>query len=148
MHLERLPEFSIFLDQRPGELAGLLDMLRAERVTLEALAVSDHQGRGLVRLIGNPVEAIRRVGESLTERGLGPVIESEVMAINLEERPSVLRDLTGALADQGFNVRYAYLIRSRPGTPTRCALRVDELDQACEKIRAMDWPGDGNGGPA
>lgn len=143
MNLERLTEFSIYLDQRPGELAGLLEVLRGEGVTVDGLSVSDHQGRGLVRLIGGPVAALRRVGEALTERGLGPVIESEVMAVNLDQRPSVLGDLATALADHGFNVRYAYLLRAGPGVATRCVLRVDELDQAIEKIRGMDWPATG-----
>ena len=140
MHLERLTEFSIYLDQRPGELAGILDTFAATGVALDGFSVSEHQGRGLVRLVGGPVDAIRAFGEGLTERGLGPVIESEVMAADIDTRPSLLRDLATALADNGFNGRYAYVIR--PGTTrgARCVLRVDELDRAIETVEAMDWP--------
>lgn len=152
MHLQRLTEFSIYLDQRPGELAGILDTFGATGVTVDGFTVSEHQGRGLIRLIGEPVERIRSFSEALTERGLGPVIESEVMAADIDRRPSLLRDLTTALADKGFNVRYAYVLRpASTGGGTRCVLRVDELDRAIETIEGMDWPNgdlDPGSGPA
>lgn len=147
MRLERLTEFSIYLDQRPGELAGILHALGSAGVTIDGLAISEHQGRGLVRLVGSPLDEIRRFGEALTDRGLGPFVESEVLAADIDTRPSLFRDLATALADEGFNVRYGYYLRAPDGGGTRCVLRVDELDHAIQKIEGMDWPnGDAESG--
>lgn len=141
MKLDRLHEISVFLDQRPGELAGLLDLLHARGVGLVGLSVSEHNGRGLVRVVGEPLETVRQVAESLIESGIGPVVESEVLAVELAaDRPAAMRDLTTALADHGINVRYAYLIPVQgPGVP-RLVFRVDDLETVQKTIDEIDWP--------
>lgn len=140
MTLFSLTEFSIYLDQRPGELAGLLGILRAAGVTVHALAVSEHNGRGLARLLGEPIPEFRRVAESLADRGIGPVVEAQVLGVNIDERPSVLIDLTTALADHAINLRYAYTAPARGGSPARLIFRVDDLDAVMSKLMAIDWP--------
>ncbi len=147
MKPERLTEFSIYLDQRPGELAGVLDVLAAAGIEIHALSVAEHNGRGLIRLVAEPLEALRAVCESLTESGVGPVVESAVLAVRIDDRPSALRDLTTAMADRRINVRYAYLCPGRPGSPTLCVFRVDDLEEVIQQIDAIDWPGNGHDTP-
>ncbi len=139
----RLTEFSIYLDQRPGELAGLLDAVSSAGVEIRAVSVSESNGKGLVRLIGEPVEALRRVCDSLTESGVGPIIESEVLAVSIENRPSALRDLATAMADRRFNLRYAYEMPRHGQDPARCVFRVDDLEKVSAEIEAIDWPNAG-----
>ncbi|MEM1184305.1 MAG: ACT domain-containing protein [Planctomycetota bacterium] len=146
MKPEALTEFSIYLDQRPGELAGVLDAMSAAGVDVVSLAVAEHNGRGLIRLIGEPLDAMRAVCESLMESGVGPVVESGVLAIRIDDRPSAMRDLTTAMADRRINVRYAYLSPSRQDgvVLTRCIFRVDDLEGVRAQIEAIDWPGNGH----
>jgi len=150
MKPEALTEFSIYLDQRPGELAGVLDALSAAGVEVTSLAVTEHNGRGLIRLLGTPIEVLRSVCESLTESGVGPVVESRVLAVRVDDRPSVMRDLATAMADWRINVRYAYMSpgRSLGGETARaetlCVFRVDDLESVQQQIESLDWPDAGH----
>ncbi|MBZ0171965.1 MAG: hypothetical protein K8E66_06260, partial [Phycisphaerales bacterium] len=102
--------------------------------------VSESNGKGLVRVIGEPVEHLRSVCESLMESGVGPIIESEVFAVSMENRPNALRDLATAMADRRINLRYAYQMPRFDQTPARCVFRVDDLEDVIATIEGMDWP--------
>ena len=143
MKPSKLTEFSVYLDQRPGELAGLLDAAASAGVDVLAAAVSESNGKGLVRLVGEPAEKLRAVCENLIESGVGPIVEGEVLAVPIEKRPNALRDLATAMADQRINLRYAYQIPRRGQEPARCVFRVDDLEDVVAKIEAIDWPGEG-----
>ena len=119
MKPSKLTEFSVYLDQRPGELAGLLDAAASAGVDVLAAAVSESNGK------------------------VGPIVEGEVLAVPIEKRPNALRDLATAMADQRINLRYAYQIPRRGQEPARCVFRVDDLEDVVAKIEAIDWPGEG-----
>lgn len=136
----RLPEFSIYLDQRPGELAGLLNAAASAGVDVRAVFVGESNGKGLVRIVGEPADSLRSVCESLMESGVGPIVESEVFAVSMENRPNALRDLATAMADARINLRYAYQMPRYGQTPAQCVFRVDDLEDVIATIESMDWP--------
>ena len=136
----RLTEFSVYLDQRPGEFAGLLGAAVAAGVDVLAVSVAEHNGKGLVRIVAEPVEAMRSVCESFIDSGVGPIVESEVLAVSIENRPAAIRDLATAMADHRINLRYAYLMPSGEGRPTSCVFRVDDLEDSMAAIESIDWP--------
>jgi len=137
MHITRLTEFSIYLADRPGELAGVLEALRAAGVQAEAVAVSEHNGRGLVRLIGTPVESLRRVCEGLCDSGAGPVAETQVLCVALDDRPGAFAEVAARLGVSRINIRYAYQAPSMNGTPARCVFRVDDPSAAEVVLRSL-----------
>lgn len=137
MEVVRVREFSVYLTDRPGELAGVLEALAAAGATVTALSVVEQNGKGLVRLLGEPEEAVRRVFESVTDTGAGPVAEAEVLAVGLGDNPASFRGAAVKLAAAGVNVRYAYQAPSHNGTPSRCILRVDDADRAEAIIREV-----------
>jgi len=140
MQTERLTEFSIYLAQRPGELAGLLEAAAAAGVNILGLCVTEYKDKGLVRLIAEPEEPLRHVCESLVEAGVGPVVESPVLAFDIENRPGALRDVAVGLADARINIQYVYLSGTVPGKASRAVMRVDDLERGIEAITALEWP--------
>jgi hypothetical protein len=143
MNYIQLTEFSIYLQQRPGELAGLLDAAFAAGVEIISISTTEHLDRGCARLLGHPEEALRHVCESMVESGVGPVVEAPVIGINVEDRPGVVRDLTVLMADNRINVRYCYFVpASKVSTHTLCVFRFDEHEKALEIIEKSDWPTD------
>lgn len=137
MEVARVKEFSIYLTDRPGELAGVLEALAAAGAAVTALAVVEQNGKGLVRLLGEPEDAVRRVCEGVTDTGAGPVTEVEVLAVGLGDNPGVFREVAVRLAAAAVNVRYAYQAPAQNGTPSRCILRVDDADKAESIIREV-----------
>jgi hypothetical protein len=141
MRFDRLTEFSIYLDQRPGELAGVLGAASAAGVDVTSVSTAEHGDRGCVRLLGTPEDALRHVCESLVESGIGPVVEAPVLAVSIENRPNLLRELAVALADHRLNVRYCYTApAANHGTPARCIFRFDDTDAALAVLEKLDWP--------
>jgi len=138
-----LTEFSIYLQQRPGELAGLLDAALAAGVEMISISTTEHLDRGCVRLLGHPEAALRGVCESMVDAGVGPVVESPVVGVSVEDRPGVVRDLAVLMSDHRINVRYCYFVpASRVNERTMCVFRFDEHETAMDLIQKTDWPAD------
>lgn len=136
MHAEVLKEFSIFLADRPGELAGVLEAADAARIDIAAVCVSHHQtpsqsARGVLRVIGSPEEGLRRVCESLIETGkAGPMVESDVLVVGMKSRTGAFRDIAAALGRAGVNVQYAYQAAARNGHDAYSIFRVSDVPKA------------------
>jgi len=137
MQCERLTEFSIYLADRPGELAGVLETAAAHGIHLAAISVGDTQQRGLIRVIGAPEDKLRKLCEGLVASGAGPVAEACVLAVGLADRPSAFRDVAVSFAAEGVNVRYAYQSPSLNGFPARCVFRVDDPDKAQAAVERL-----------
>lgn len=129
-------EFSVYLADRPGELAGVLEAAAAAGVEITGVAVSDHNMRGLVRILGEPEDRLRHVFEAMVETGAGPVVETPVLVVSLGDRPGLIREIAGRLALAKVNVQYAYSAPAVNGTPARYVLRVSHMDQAREALAA------------
>lgn len=143
MNYIQLTEFSIYLHQRPGELAGLLDAAKAGGVEIISISTTEHLDRGCVRLLGHPEQALRQICESMVDAGVGPVVESPVVGISIADRPGVVRDLVVLMADNRINVRYCYFVpASKVSEETMCIFRFDEHESAMELIEKTDWPTD------
>lgn len=140
----QLSEFSVYMQQRPGELAGVLDAAMASGVQIHSISTTEYQERGCVRLIGTPEDTLRRMCESLADAGIGPLVEAPVVAVCVENRPGMIRDLSVLMADNRINIRYCYLVPAIAGVEGMdgpvCVFRFDEHDRALELIDAADWP--------
>jgi hypothetical protein len=137
MHAEKQTEFSIYLDQRPGELAGVLGALAQHGVETTAVSVAEHNSRGVVRILGRDPEALRHACESLVDSGVSPVVESEVVVVDMADRPNALREVAAALAAARINIRYVYLGQRGPGLGPRCILKVSHSESAINAIEPL-----------
>lgn len=140
MNYIQLTEFSIYLQQRPGELAGLLDAALAAGIEIISISTTEHLDRGCVRLLGTPEAALRSVCESMVEAGVGPVVESPVIGVSVENRPGIVRDLAVLMTDNRINVRYCYFVpASSVSQLTMCVFCFDEHDSAMQLLESTDW---------
>jgi hypothetical protein len=102
--MKLMKQLSIFLKNRPGTLVGVTQHLREAGINILGLSVSDTVDHAVVRLIvDEPVRALHLLGDS----GI-LVIENDVIALSLANRPGQLSDLAAMLADNGVNIEYAY----------------------------------------
>ncbi|MCC6284159.1 MAG: hypothetical protein IT439_02475 [Phycisphaerales bacterium] len=130
-------EFSIYLADRPGELAGVLEAAAAAGVEITSVSVVDQNKRGLLRVLGEPEDSLRRVFERMVETGAGPVLETPVLVFAVEGRAGLIREVAAKLALSGVNVQYAYGAPRLNGTPGRYVLRVTDIPRARDVIDAI-----------
>lgn len=130
-------EFAIYLADRPGELAGILEAAEAAGIEITAVCVGDHNSRGLIRLLAEPEVGLRNLLESMVEAGAGPFVESQVIVCPAGDRPRLLRDLAAKLALSNINVAHAYHAPASNGTPSRVVLCVSDAHAGLETIQSL-----------
>lgn len=113
------------MDNRPGRLAALTEVLAAAGVNIEALAAFGTDGEGIVRLIVDQPEAARR---SLRDAGLAAE-EHSVLTTYLSHRPGQLAGVARKLADSGVNIDAVYILNSH-SDGIELALVVDAPESA------------------
>jgi|DewCreStandDraft_5_1066085.scaffolds.fasta_scaffold65052_2 hypothetical protein len=123
-------QLSVFLENRPGRLAHLLQVLSAAQVNLRALSVADSADFGVVRLIVSDTQAALR---ALQEAGLVAVTTTVLRAEIPDVPGGMLHGIVEPLAEAGVNIEYTYAYSERPSERAVVVLKVDDLEKA-EKV--------------
>ena len=121
-------QLSIFLENKPGVLAEVSKTLGDHGINIRGLSVSDTVDHAVVRLVvTDPQKAIHLLGEY----GL-LVVETEVLAIKLEDRPGGLAEFASLLARAKVNIEYAY--GSSDDTQATVFFRVSDAKKAMQML--------------
>ena len=125
MQVER--QLSIFLDNRPGVLAAVCRDLAEHRINIEAITVANLVDHAVVRMVVSDVASAVHL---LEERGV-LVIVSDVLAIEMPDRPGAIAALAERLGRAGVNIDYMYGSSrgSRAGRPA-VFVRVADVARA------------------
>lgn len=98
-------DFSIDIEQRPGELARIAAALARRHVALRAGTAISSGRRLIARFIPSDIDATR---DALDSAGIR-FEESEVLPVLLESRAGELAMLSAKLGQNGVGVRAIYL---------------------------------------
>jgi hypothetical protein len=124
----RVPQFTIFLENRVGRLSSLVRAIEENVGTINALSIEESADSALVRLIcadpDNGREALRNGGFSFSE--------TEILAVELPRKTRCpILSICTALLSAEINVHYVYPLLSRPRGPA-IALYVDDPTLAAQ----------------
>jgi hypothetical protein len=116
-------DLTIYLDDQPGQLARLGEILGNADVNIEGFcAVTSGGGQGEIHvLVDDAADAFAALGEA----GIQVATEQEVAVMPVEDRPGALGDASRRLGDARVNVTLAYL-----ATNTRLVFAADNLAEA------------------
>ena len=124
----RIKQLSIFSENRPGRLAAMAKAMRDEEVNIYAFSIAEGAGYGVIRaLVDHPERAFKK----LSSMGV-TVRYTDVLAVEMSDRPGGLYEAVNALAEAAINIEYSYAYSGK-----RCAvliLRVEDVDAAAEKL--------------
>ncbi|HOB39170.1 MAG: ACT domain-containing protein [Methanomassiliicoccaceae archaeon] len=124
----RIKQLSIFSENRPGRLAALAKAMMEEDVNIYAFSIAEGAGYGVIRaLVDHPEKAFKK----LSSMGV-TVRYTDVLAVEMEDRPGGLYEVVRTLAEAGINIEYSYAYSGK-----RCAvviLRVENIDRAAETL--------------
>src|SRR3954469_17037496 len=129
-----IPQFSVFLVNKPGVLAQVTTALASEKVNLVAVTLVDSQEHGVLRIVAEKADEARAV---LTKLNL-PMTETEVLCVDLPNRPGALADVATLLGQNHININYAYVTSGAPGGRTTGVFKV--ADQA-KALHVLKKPG-------
>jgi hypothetical protein len=112
-------DLTLYLDDQPGELARVGDVLGKAGANIVGLcALTSGGGQAEVQ---DPTPAF----EALQGAGIKIAAEQEVIVLDVEDRPGVLGEVACKLGNANVNVTTAYL-----ATNTRLVLAADNLAAA------------------
>ncbi|MFY9922636.1 MAG: amino acid-binding protein [Mycobacterium sp.] len=116
-------DLTLYLDDQPGELARIGDILGQAGANIAGLcAVTSGGGQAEVHIL---VDNATAAFEALQAAGVRIAAEQEVLVLKVEDRPGALGEIARKLGTQRVNLTLAYL-----ATNTRLVLGADSLSDA------------------
>ncbi len=114
-------QLSVFIENKSGRVSEVTEVLGRVGVNIRGFSVSDTADYGIVRLVVNDPDAALT---ALHEAGF-TVKESEVLCLNLPDRPGGLAGVLKTVSAAGVNIEYVYSLVS-----TYVVINVADMDRA------------------
>ena len=127
----RVEQISIFLENKSGRLAEVTSVLAAAGVNIRALSLADTADFGILRLI---VDKIDQAKQALKHHGF-TIGKTEVVALEVPDRPGGLAEILRILGAAGINVEYMYAFVRKSAENAIVIFRFDEPDRAGAVLR-------------
>jgi hypothetical protein len=128
--MEKYTQFSIFLVNKPGVLSLIFREIAKGKVNVTSLAMMDSMEHGVLRLIVDDPAGARAVFKKLNI----PVTETDVLGVQLPNRPGAAADLCDRLAGAHINIGYMYCTAGSQGGRTMVVLRVPDIKKATKVL--------------
>jgi hypothetical protein len=128
----KIRQLSVFLENRAGRLAGLCRTLAEAGVNLTTLTLAEAGEFGLLRLITPEADKAREV----VERAGYAATVTEVVALQVPDRPGGLASVLDVLEPHGISVEYMYAFAMRASGDAVMVFRFDDIDRAISVLQA------------
>ncbi len=126
----KVEQISVFLENKPGALTEATRILGEAGVNIRALSLADTKDFGILRIIVSDNEKAK---EALGKKGL-TVRKTEVVAVEVPDRPGGLADIMGIIAAADINVEYLYAFVQHSGENAIIIFRFDETERAIKVL--------------
>jgi len=135
----KVEQISVFLENKPGPLAEVTRILGEGGINIRALSLADTKDFGILRLIVNDNEKAKDI---LGRKGF-TVRKTEVVAVEVPDRPGGLAEIMEILSTANVNVEYLYAFVQQSGANAIIIFRFDDTDRAItilseKKVRIME----------
>lgn len=126
----KLPQLSVFLENRPGSLMEPLKVLAAADINLVSISLADTEQFGILRLVLKDWE----YAKSVLEEDGWVVNVTDVVAVDVDDQPGGLVKMLAALAEAGINIEYMYAFALRRNVKAVLLFRFEDPDAAIEVL--------------
>jgi len=119
-------QLSVFIENKAGRVSEVTDVLGRAGVNIRGFSVSDTADYGIVRLVVDHAD----VGmKALHDAGF-TVKESDVICIDLPDKPGGLADVLRVVSEAGVNIEYVYSLIA-----TFVVINVADVAKALQLLR-------------
>lgn len=127
----KLHQLSVFVENRPGQLAVPCRALAEADINIVTLSLADTEQFGILRLIVKDWEKAKAVIENA-----GCVVNvTEVVAVEVKDRPGGMLEILEIVEKADFNIEYTYAFTAPRGDKAVLIFRFDNPDQAIEALQ-------------
>ncbi len=125
-----LKEFDVYVQNKPGELAKVCEMLGSHGVNIRAIASERAHDRPMIKIVTDD-EATTKA--ALARSGISYDLR-DVIAVKMADRPGELGKIARKLARAMVNVDSIYIL-GKDGSNTDIAFTVDNVQRAETALR-------------
>jgi len=118
-------DFTVILQDEPGQLARLGEATGQAGANIRGLAAFTGEGRGVIHLLFDDDDA-PRARAAIEEAGLGLADDREVLVVDVNDKPGTLGELARELAAASVNIELAYTAYGG----VRLVIATDDLENA------------------
>ena len=119
-------QLSIFVENKPGRLSAIIELLGEHNVNLSALSLADTTNFGILRLIADKVDVAQAV---LREAGIVSKC-SDVLAVAIDDTPGALTGILDLFTENGVSVEYMYAFSKQLEGKAQMVVKTDSLEKA------------------
>lgn len=127
----RVTQISIFLENTGGRIAEAASILAEAGINIRAMSLADTTDFGVLRLIVSDVD---KAEKALKDKGF-TVGKTNVVAVQVEDKPGGLHTILNILAQAEINVEYIYALL-KEGKNAVMIFRFDNTDNALRVLEA------------
>ena len=128
--METTRQISVFLENKPGRLANVLQAVAREKGNIIAMTIMDSHEHSVLRFVVDDLDRARRALKNLGT----PFTETEVTLVELRNQPGELAHVCELLGSEHINIEYAYC--SSGGRNGRTA-GVFKVSNAAKAVRVL-----------
>jgi hypothetical protein len=127
----KIHQLSVFVENSPGHLRAPCQVLTDAGISLVTLSLADTKQFGILRLI---VRDWQRAKSLLEAAGFVTNV-SEVLAIEVPDRPGGLVDVLNIMERARINVEYMYAFTEKRDDKAVLIFRFEDTDAAVEALK-------------
>ncbi len=126
----KINQISVFLENRKGRLYDVTDILGKNKIDIRALTVAESQDFGVLRMVvDKPQEALNLL------KANGFVANfTEIVALEVEDKPGGLSKILGILTKNNINVEYMYGFVEKFSKKALMVFRFENTDKALDVL--------------
>ncbi|HEY3321388.1 MAG TPA: amino acid-binding protein [Planctomycetota bacterium] len=128
----KIQQLSLFVENSPGRLSQACKVLAASGINIVTLSLADTQQYGILRLI---VKDWQKAKNAL-EKGGYVVTITEVVAVEVSDRPGGLAELLDVLDQGRVNIEYMYAFTVRTEDAAVMIFRFEDPDGAIKVLQS------------
>ncbi|HOW96157.1 MAG TPA: ACT domain-containing protein [Kiritimatiellia bacterium] len=126
----KVRQLSIFMENRAGRLAEIMQSLGDAGINIRALSLADTSDFGILRLIVSQVdkalEVLRKAGHTVSL--------TDVVAVEVPDHPGGLASVLTPLREAGVNVEYMYAFVEKATDKAVVIFRFEETEAALKVL--------------
>ena len=119
-----IPQISVFLENKAGQLADITGILSENQVNMRAISIAETADYGVLRLI---VDDASRASSILLEQGF-ILTMTPVVGVAVSDTPGGLSKVLGVISQAGIDVEYMYSVFGQKEGLACMIFRVADTD--------------------
>lgn len=130
----KIKQVSVFLENKVGHLRTITEELKKANINIRAISLADSENFGVLRMVvDDPDRAL-----SVLRKANHTVKETEVIAVEVPDRPGGLSDVLRIFENCARNIEYMYAVVEKRSDMAVIILKVESIDDVITEMKTRD----------